>query len=798
KKFSYEIGFMEPGDNEILRFKIDVNAKFDTVLPTQINSDIIISEEQEIFNITEEIIIEDNKTVIKVDVEFNESVLAAEEVLVKQYIPKCLLEEINNFVAKSNRKFTIINEDPVIMWQFESIVSPEQLQLEIDAVADEDCLNKIRTEILAKKLLAEQDEFDWGKASLQLMIPLFLILGLVYGISRLKKKKTFKKSWHIGLLIFSIFFIAYNVIDALSLLPESLDFLKKLLSWTFMIALLYHVSLRDLLFHGKAKWFDILLITSFILLSVKNVIYIAFKTYGNEMFFGDLALVIIKHSEFLEKELFFFGMVLFIVAILIAWLFFRLDEPSFADLINRTEKSLVSAKTQKLFVVFILLSGFFIVFFNLLFGWFSIAFDGPFLVVILLFSIGKLSLEKTAEEPDIFIEKFLKLFTHRRNRLIAFSALPVIIFIVESYNYLAYILFKIKSIYFEVIEQRMPILFDLVVQDPSLAGIYILQIAGLISALTLAFLFWWHFFLKRERKEKVFIKDRPDHPFLFSLLLGAFISYLVRPVFSISQLNNSKISGLFLMLKEIPADNLLIIYLVSFLPLLSYFLFRHYKRANILPYGMVLFAIATFTGFFAYGFGARILGQLQGIALDFGLLRVVFIGILFLVFMVTILYSLYALARELFMLFEEEFGHTLLYRRLAKIFQHHVKVSEHEAKKINAWAEHLFAKGFEEYIIVERLEKHTGLREKQLVEILDIMEEKRHDRLNHAIHPSRDLIKLHKNIKKLYLRKKMRMEDIIEHCLKQGWTQDDIAAAALHMHHKHKDKALFHAMRRAL
>ncbi len=75
--------------------------------------------------------------------------------------------------------------------------------------------------------------------------------------------------------------IILNVIDFLGMLNPDWDYLKKIVSWTALGYLLYRASLTKLFFGVKKKFPDFLLVVSYFLLSIKNVLSVSLNSITN-------------------------------------------------------------------------------------------------------------------------------------------------------------------------------------------------------------------------------------------------------------------------------------------------------------------------------------------------------------------------------------------------------------------------------------------------------------------------------------------------------------------------------------
>lgn len=823
---------LEPGEKHIAVLKLRNDLQFNQVLPTQIDSEIYVPEESVKVDINASVRIEENKTIIEIPTKTNESNLVETGVTIKQELPKCLIEKINELAIKSGRikaskKFKIIEEDPVIMWYFESVVDPELLKVEIANVVDENCTNQIKTEIVAKKVLAQKDEPDVSAAVLQIILPLIIIplFMLLWGFLRKKEKETSRKrAGYFFLMMASLILLVLSIFDTLSLLPPTLDFIKKAMSWMSMILLIIYLNLADV-FAGHSEeekknkiyrhLFNFFIITGFIFLSIKNIIYVAFETYGNERIFADMMLLLIKNSKWLETNLFFTGILFVFTSVIIAWLCFRLKEHSFAELFGRQETAFIGSKLQKLIFIFMLIVGFFIAIFSFLFDWFSIGVDSPFLLLIFILSVRGISMTKATEKPESFIKSYINLFKHRKNKFIAFSSIPIFIFIVEAYIYLAYMLFGIRNLYFEAIDVKLPTIHTVVSNANNTLPvliIYALQILGLISAIVLAFWFWWHFFLRREKepgeKDQT---EKPRHKFLFIALILGILSFFIRPVFNLGMLENSRISGVILTLKNtISPEGLLtdfVILSAAALFFLYLFTVKKSKAADTIPYALTLIPVVAFTFEFWRSYIIRLMKQIVAVGIT-GLnqsfvtyINTIFLIIFGLMYSLVIFLSIYSLLGEYIDLFWEDFGHRSIYRKLVVFFfRHKITLSEKQVDEIMKRAERMQEQGWSRYVIEERLSKKMDIPEDKIQVVLrklEFEEKEEHKKLHidHHLHDIKSIEQLNTKIKFLYWKKGMPIGDIIESCLNNSWHQDDIAAACSYIKPKRKDRKLFKEMK---
>ncbi len=780
------IALLKSGEKKTLSLQIPKDTPYGQTISTEITSEKYIPPANIIKNITPVIETKDNKTAISVNVSFNQSILAR-DVYVKQTIPKCLAERINELSANSNREFIIINEDPVIMWHFDNLVDAEQLKLEIHAVAQENCTNQIFTEIVAKKYLVQRDREKPMNAAVLFVFAFMGALGLFYFVSNAKK-------YHLktAIIIGTILVILLEATDTMDLLNPSINFAKKFLSWIAMIAFLAGISLYRVLFIGAkekekskavesqakadfefkkithqievselkdkqsifAAWkkhdewiVNFLLITAFIVLSLKDITYTAFTAYGTENLFGDLELFIILHSKFLETTVFFAGIATLLAAM--AYIIMR-AKPMLPSVFSFLQKDGRLTWWKKPLFTIVLVIGFYIAIFNFFFDWFSISFDAPMLTIIVLIMLwGTIKnysnrilrflripwqfkeaanehFEDAQDRQDNALEAFVKMFTHSRNFFIAFSSLPVFIAVVELYNYGIYMLLGFRSIYFDGIDFDMLRLKDLHL-PLGLLPAYYLQVAGLLACAVLAFLFWYHFYSKREMTmPNTLVRDKPNHPLLFSIFLSAFVSFWITPVLNIAFVHSASVAGMAIYLKEAAScTNMFITYFIpAVIFVLSYLYFKHKKvnngkdriPLNLLPYGTVLFTVIAITVYFMTGFFDKAsFYHAITFSLSVEWATSSFVFFCQILYFVILLASIYTLIGEFLALAKEELGEYHWYHHLIFTFYAH----HHKAHivRLYRWVRKAFKEGISAATIIAMCRKQ-GYSDEDITEAM--------------------------------------------------------------------------------
>ena len=97
-----------------------------------------------------------------------------------------LVNELKNVyysLIESEYDFEIIAEDPLIVWHFNSLIDVEELNYNIKALADEDCLNKAKALAVAKQII--QIKHDPKLPNILIMVgiaPIIILIMIFFGI----------------------------------------------------------------------------------------------------------------------------------------------------------------------------------------------------------------------------------------------------------------------------------------------------------------------------------------------------------------------------------------------------------------------------------------------------------------------------------------------------------------------------------------------------------------------------------------------------------------------------------------
>jgi len=605
-----------------------------------------IDETRKFVNITQEIDInyEKNQTEFTINIEYNESEAVIGDVYIYTEIPKCLIEIIKEELIESEYEFDIVSEDPLIVWHFDSLLDVDKIQYSIKAIADEDCANQAKSLAIAKKIV--QMHFNPRLKNILLIllpIPFIIFIMILFGVfskeikhenPRVRRlisyvKHHFKqgfKEYHVrdklrkegykekeirqavelnsrnklhywvqrlevGFGEFVLLaLIILNILDFTELLPGDADYIKKIISWTILAFLLYHVSITKILFGKRRKWIDIGLIGAFFLLILKNMVGFAnaafIETTNQGALVTDLYAFIVQNNQIFEIYFFLAGIIL--LSGIALYLAFREDvkAPSFLNIVHfHPSRSLNPLKILKRFVITkITFLVFFIVIFNLVMEWLAIAVDALILVITLGFVIflvlkhrkkikpSKIMYDIT-ETSEKFYERFIDLFHYKKTVLLGVSGMLVLHILTELGNYLIpYITGIHDAIYFgNFNEGHLPI-FNIIASETkslfalqsagltlfSQISIFLGFLLGIIAILYLIILpayVWFHMFKNRKLSLKQIPKIMLNKVHVF-LATTSILFMVIRPVFVFKSLNVSGLVGVDIQTKLLDLANI--------------------------------------------------------------------------------------------------------------------------------------------------------------------------------------------------------------------------------------------------
>lgn len=257
------------------------------------------------------------------------------------------------------------------------------------------------------------------------------------------------------LILLILIFLA--IFDFLEVLPIELDYIKKIISWSALGYLLYKASLTHILFGKKIKSIDLQLILAYFLLIIKNLIG-----------FSKVALAELSHviesagpvRQSLAKFLLHIysnGSLIEIIGLYagLIWILFlslklvkvKLGKKSVIGIVHEENKVTGKHSIIRFFVIYSILLSFFVIVFNLVMEWLTIAVDATFAVLGIFFYMfvwvkhyKKFNtyafIYNVGNIGEKFYEKFIELFQSKRTIYLGITGMLVLHILTDVANFL--------------------------------------------------------------------------------------------------------------------------------------------------------------------------------------------------------------------------------------------------------------------------------------------------------------------------------------------------------------------------
>ena len=377
--------------------------------------------------------------------------------------------------------------------------------------------------------------------------------------------------------------ILLQVLSFLQLLPGDIDYIKNIVSWTAMAYLLYRVSLTRVFFGDRIKELDLAIIFSYFLLIVKDFIFYASIVIEETRFLRDFYQATINNSILIETYSFYIGSILIILLSLYIALKFRIKKPSLMGSLGENGLPVGWSKIKRFLEVFIILIGFFIIVFNLMIEWLTMAVDAPLLVFGIFFYVfivvgrvhrfkAETFLYKIGKFGEGFYSKFIEMFHSKNKLMLVISGILILHLLTDIGNFIIpYIIGIRDTLYFNQlgIAEHLSIYtlikadFTLVTAFAdkfSLVWIYILNVIAILFLLLMPGFIWYAIY-----KQKGFNIPR----FLLALFYASVICLILSPVFGIRPISKTRLVGVDIwtvnILSSPPGLDLISIVLISVL-----------------------------------------------------------------------------------------------------------------------------------------------------------------------------------------------------------------------------------------
>lgn len=418
-----------------------------------------------------------------------------------------------------------------------------------------------------------------------------------------------------------VFLILLNLISFFELIPDYLDFFKKIIDWTLMGYLVYKVSLTNIFFGKRSRKIDIFLIIAYLFLMFKSLLNWAHTAYSAEasQLIRELSLFFLNNEGFLSILSFLIGSLILVFLAFYSCLFLQFRAPSIIEILHSrgyVKKDLKSV-VSRFFKVLIIFFGFFVIVFNLLFEWIAIVVDSSLAVIAIIIYVfffiryskrfnTNTFIYKVGEFGETFYENVISQFRRRSTLLLGISGMLVLHLLTDFGIFIIPYLVKFKDVfYFHALNGSHSPIFSLILQDIAnrnvadiilILLIHIFNIISIILLLIIPALLWYFIYSGK------ILRIKRWYLTLFFITISAFI---LMPSFSIIEINNPGVVGVDIQSQSIFSSNFafnslfkldLTIFFCFFLGLLA-LIFSHFEK---IEKALTLILIAFSQYFFGY------------------------------------------------------------------------------------------------------------------------------------------------------------------------------------------------------
>jgi len=401
-------------------------------------------------------------------------------------------------------------------------------------------------------------------------------------------------SWELILLVL----ITFDVLGFLGFLPSSLELVDKLASWVLLGLLFYHLSITKLLFGQRLKKYDLLILVSYLLFVMKNLMTLLEDLIHHELVFKHFFELVVENGVYIELFSFYIaGLILLVIALILS-LTTEIKNTGAMGLIHEVGRppEEIFKRLERFVLVFVALNFFYLVVFNLIVEWLGFVADDTITVVSLILVIYLIFkhlqkikvtnfLDKVADMADGFYEHVIDSIHTKRFYLLLIGLLimhlitDVVVFILPLFigsteiQYLGHFEGQLSVFHymFEIISSTIPVLDKFV-----FSSIYVLNLLAVLLLAVLPLILWYVLYTLKKEK----------FPLWFIVLFFVSVSVLVLvPAFSFEAIGEAGVAGVNLIVHDLSEDFSISIYLIIGVILtmafLSFVVTHYYKKAAI-------------------------------------------------------------------------------------------------------------------------------------------------------------------------------------------------------------------------
>ncbi len=356
--------------------------------------------------------------------------------------------------------------------------------------------------------------------------------------------------------LFLIILIILNIIDFLEIIPTTLDFTKKIISWALLTIILIKASPSKTFFGTRNKKTDIALITAYFLMIIKNLTSYAGVIISKNTIIKPIMLFLLENHSIIEETAFKIGIIILIIITIKITMKDEFKKRSIMGILHEEGKPDKSIKNNiiRLTMTFMVIMSFFLLVFNLMMEWLAIAIDSIIVMIAIFFYLimrinkrmkAKKLIEKIGDVGSKFYEEFIENFKYKEKLMLGITGILVLHMLTDTGNFIIPYLTGIKDqLYFGLLGAGHDSVWqvlkqDLMMKEPGFNTIISLTIflANIVAALlifTSPAIIWYQ--LSKKRKPKL-----PRN--LTVIFTTTIIPFITTPLFRIKSLAGKNLIG---------------------------------------------------------------------------------------------------------------------------------------------------------------------------------------------------------------------------------------------------------------
>jgi hypothetical protein len=350
--------------------------------------------------------------------------------------------------------------------------------------------------------------------------------------------------------VFLVLVILLQIGDFFEVLPEDIDFIKKIISWLVLGYLFVKISISKILMGTPHKEFDKAIVLTYFLFSIKNLTAVAIVGHEEVAMFHGLFNVIVNNTILIEKYAFTLAGYLLIFLAAYMALHLPIRKKSLMGILHEQGQPKKEAKIllRRFLAIFLMLIAFFIFIFNLAFEWLAIAVDAPLAMVgILLYFFIIIRyhkkfntttfMYKIGNMGESFYEKFIHLLTDKKRVYLCVMGLLALHLLTDIGNFILPYIINLKDhLYFKRLGPGHTPFLTLLMNDIqsltlleslSVSAIYVFNTIGILFLLFLPTWMWYRLWIGK----KLHVKRR-----MHAVIATGLATLLMFPMLSIQRI----------------------------------------------------------------------------------------------------------------------------------------------------------------------------------------------------------------------------------------------------------------------